>query len=167
MFFRHWDAAAVVVLPSVHFYSSSNILPKSVRLFITPSEDSEAEPVSKSVSLREFFFFFFFVDNKRDKKDLRGKWFFFFRYEIVLGKNWELYMVRYRRIFNMDNALRVLAFRCLDGIISKGSWNVFPRCYCLFQRYLLTFRNIFWEQHEDRKEKEEREKQMRSCASII
>lgn len=48
-----------------------------MRLFITPSEDSEAEPVSKSVSLREFFFFFF-VDNKRDKKDLRGKRFFFF-----------------------------------------------------------------------------------------
>lgn len=70
-------AAAAVVLPSVHFYSSSNILPKSMRLFITPSEDSEAEPVSKSVSLREFFFFFF-VDNKRDKKDLRGKRFFFF-----------------------------------------------------------------------------------------
>lgn len=113
-------AAAAVVLPSVHFYSSSNILPKSMRLFITPSEDSEAETVSKSVSLREFFFFFF-VDNKRDKKDLRGKRFFFFRYEIVLGKNWELYMVRYRRIFNMDNALRVLAFRYLDGIISKGS----------------------------------------------
>lgn len=47
-----------------------------MRLFITPSEDSEAETVSKSVSLREFFFFF--VDNKRDKKDLRGKRFFFF-----------------------------------------------------------------------------------------
>lgn len=112
-------AAAAVVLPSVHFYSSSNILPKSMRLFITPSEDSEAETVSKSVSLREFFFFFSLIINGI-KKIYEGND-FFFRYEIVLGKNWELYMVRYRRIFNMDNALRVLAFRYLDGIISKGS----------------------------------------------
>lgn len=69
-------AAAAVVLPSVHFYSSSNILPKSMRLFITPSEDSEAETVSKSVSLREFFFFSLIINGI--KKIYEGNDFFFF-----------------------------------------------------------------------------------------